>query len=94
MRKCLLKCPSVVGYLGVVAPALGLTVRAAAFWNPIREERGRHNPKNRNRRQHLGQGAKPETQKEPMEVPQALGWCSPSRQRISVMGPLAPKCQD
>lgn len=92
MGKCLLKCPSKVGELEVVAPPLGLP--AAAFWNPIREERGRHNPKNRNRRQHLGQGAKPETQKEPMEVPQALGWCPPSRQRLSVMGPLAPKCQD
>lgn len=53
----------------MVTPPLGLTLRAAAFWNPIREERGKHNPKNGNRRQHLGEGAKREAQKEPMEAP-------------------------
>lgn len=45
-----MKCPSAAWSAGNGNPTLGLTKRAAAFWNPIREERGRHNPKNRNRR--------------------------------------------
>lgn len=63
----------------------GLTVRAVAFWNPFGEGRGRHNVKNWNRRcrsrrlgpeallgSTWGKGAKPETQREPSEVPGAL----------------------